>query len=157
RATDPQHRLILECAWETLEDAGCDPSRFPGLVGVFAVSSLSRYMLAVHAEPELGHTLHIYQLAVGNDKDYLAPRVSYKLGLEGPAFTVQTACSTSLVAVHLACQSLLNGECDLALAGGVSAPWPQESGYPWSEGMVSSPDGHCRAFDERGQGTVPGH
>jgi phthiocerol/phenolphthiocerol synthesis type-I polyketide synthase E len=157
RVTDPQHRLFLECAWEALEDAGCDPSRFPGLVGVFAGSSLSRYMLAVNADPDLGPYLDPYQLTVGNDKDFLATRVSYKLGLEGPAFTVQTACSTSLVAVHLACQSLLNGECDLALAGGASAPWPQESGYLWTEGMVLSPDGHCRAFSEHGQGTVPGH
>jgi phthiocerol/phenolphthiocerol synthesis type-I polyketide synthase E len=156
RATDPQHRLLLECAWEALEDAGCDPARFPGLIGVFAGTSLSRYMLAAHSAPDLGPTLDPYQLAVGNDKDYLATRVSYKLGLEGPAFTVQTACSTSLVAVHLACQSLLNGECDLALAGGVSAPFPQETGYLWVEGMVVSPDGHTRAFDERGQGTVAG-
>ncbi|MES1243977.1 MAG: SDR family NAD(P)-dependent oxidoreductase [Acidobacteriota bacterium] len=156
RVTDPQHRLLLECAWEALEDATCDPARFPGLVGVFAGSSLSRYMLAANAAPDLGPTLDPYQLAVGNDKDYLATRVSYKLGLEGPAFTVQTACSTSLVAVHLACQSLLNGECDLALAGGVSAPFPQETGYLWVEGMVVSPDGHTRAFDERGQGTVAG-
>ncbi len=156
RTTDPQHRLFLECAWEALEDAGCDPARFPGLVGVFAGSSLSRYMLAVHADPDLGPTLDPYQLAIGNDKDFLATRVSYKLGLEGPAFTVQTACSTSLVAVHLACQSLLSGECDLALAGGVAAAWQQEHGYQWTEGMVSSPDGHCRAFDERGQGTVAG-
>jgi acyl transferase domain-containing protein len=156
RTTDPQHRLFLECAWEALEDAGCDPARFPGLVGVFAGSSLSRYMLAVHSDPDLGPTLDPYQLAVGSDKDFLATRVSYKLNLEGPAFTVQTACSTSLVAVHLACQSLLNGECDLALAGGVAAPWRQDHGYHWTEGMVSSPDGHCRAFDERAQGTVAG-
>ena len=156
RTTDPQHRLFLECAWEALEDAGCDPARFPGLVGVFAGSSLSRYMLAVHSDPDLGPTLDPYQLAVGSDKDFLATRVSYKLNLEGPAFTVQTACSTSLVAVHLACQSLLSGECDLALAGGVAAPWQQDHGYHWTAGMVSSPDGHCRAFDEHSQGTVAG-
>jgi acyl transferase domain-containing protein len=157
RITDPQHRVFLECAWEALEDAGCDPGRFPGLVGVFAGCSLSRYMLAVHGDPDMARALDPFQLTVANDKDFLATRVSYKLGLEGPAFTVQTACSTSLVAVHLACQSLLGGECDLALAGGVSAPWPQESGYVWSEGMVLSPDGHTRAFDARGQGTVAGH
>jgi acyl transferase domain-containing protein len=157
RITDPQHRLFLECAWEALEDAGCDPARFPGLIGVFAGASFSRYMLAVHADPELGGTVDPFQLTVANDKDFLATRVSYKLGLEGPAFTVQTACSTSLVAVHLACQALLNGECDLALAGGVSVPWPQENGYLWTEGMVLSPDGHCRAFDESGQGTVAGN
>ncbi len=157
RITDPQHRVFLECAWEVLEDAGCDPGRFPGLVGVFAGCSLSRYMLAVHGDPDMARALDPFQLTVANDKDFLATRVSYKLGLEGPAFTVQTACSTSLVAIHLACQSLLGGECDLALAGGVSAPWPQESGYVWSEGMVLSPDGHTRAFDARGQGTVAGH
>jgi acyl transferase domain-containing protein len=157
RITDPQHRLFLETSWAALEDAGCDPSRFAGLIGVFAGCSLSRYMLHVHADPELARAVDSLQLTMANDKDYLATRVSYKLGLEGPAFTVQTACSTSLVAVHLACQSLLNGECDVALAGGVSVQWPQESGYQWTAGMALSPDGHCRAFDARGQGTVVGH
>jgi phthiocerol/phenolphthiocerol synthesis type-I polyketide synthase E len=157
RITNPQHRVFLECAWEALEDAGHDPARFSGLIGVFAGASMNRYLYDLYADPELTRGSDDFQLMVANDKDFLATRASYKLGLEGPAFTVQTACSTSLVAVHLACQSLLNGECDLALAGGVSVQWPQEAGYYWSEGMALSPDGHCRAFDANARGTVIGH
>ncbi|MBS2962968.1 SDR family NAD(P)-dependent oxidoreductase [Actinocrinis puniceicyclus] len=155
---DPQHRLFLECVWEALESAGCDPAAFDGRIGVFAGSSLNSYLLfnvmasrrdvASHGE---------YQTLLANDKDFLATRASYKLGLTGPAMTVQTACSTSLTAVHLACQSLLNGECDIALAGGVSVSVPLRGGYVYEQGGILSRDGRCRAFDAEADGTVAGN
>jgi phthiocerol/phenolphthiocerol synthesis type-I polyketide synthase E len=118
---DPQHRVFLECAWEALEDAAIDPAAFAGRIGVFAGCSFNHYLAhhLVSNRHQLGSG-RLYQALLENDKDYLAARVSYKLGLTGPSLVVQTACSTSLVAVHLACQSLLNGECDAALAGGIS-------------------------------------
>jgi amino acid adenylation domain-containing protein len=155
--TDPQHRLFLECAWHALEDAGCDPSRFPGAIGVYAGVSANMYLLRnVLANPEALLAGGGNQAMLGGDKDFLATRVSYKLDLRGPSFTVQTACSTSLVAVHLACRALLGGECEMALAGGVSATVPQIAGYFYQEGGIGSPDGHCRAFDAQAQGTVAG-
>ncbi|WP_404791157.1 SDR family NAD(P)-dependent oxidoreductase [Altericista sp. CCNU0014] len=154
--TDPQHRLFLECAWSSLEHAGYDPATYPGAIGVFAGSSLSRYWLNVYLNPAYKETVDPYKLAIANDKDFLATRVSYKLNLEGPSLTLQTACSTSLVAVHLAAQSLLNGECDMALAGGVSIGTSRKTGYRSVEGGISSPDGRCRAFDAAAQGTVGG-
>ncbi|RMF30773.1 MAG: polyketide synthase, partial [Chloroflexi bacterium] len=155
---DPQHRLFLECAWEALENAGYDPETFDGLIGVYAGASLSTYLL-FHLLPnrEVVESVHSDQIAIGNGRDYLPTRVSYKLNLRGPSVNVQTACSTSLVAVHLACQALLNYECDIALAGGVSVDVPQKRGYLYLEGGISSPDGHCRAFDARAQGTVGGN
>ncbi|MEM6793888.1 MAG: SDR family NAD(P)-dependent oxidoreductase, partial [Acidobacteriota bacterium] len=149
--TDPQQRLFLETAWQALESAGYDPSRFPGSVGVFAGADANSYAvtnLLLGAEG--------LQTLIGNDKDYLASRVAYKLDLRGPALTVQTACSTSLVAVHLACRSLLDRDSDLALAGGVGVFFPQKSGYVFEEGGILSPDGRCRAFDARAKGTVGG-
>jgi amino acid adenylation domain-containing protein len=155
--TDPQHRLFLECAWHALEDAGCDPSRFPGAIGVYAGVSANMYLLRnVLANPEALLAGGGNQAMLGGDKDFLATRVSYKLDLRGPSFTVQTACSTSLVAVHLACRALLGHECEVALAGGVSATVPQTAGYVYQEGGIGSPDGHCRAFDAQAQGTVAG-
>ncbi|HEX8185170.1 MAG TPA: polyketide synthase, partial [Blastocatellia bacterium] len=155
--TDPQHRVFLECAWEALENAGCDPERYKGPIGVFAGASISTYLFS-NVYPNLGFIGGVDNLPalLGNDKDYLATRVSYRLNLKGPSISVQTACSTSLVAVHLACQSLLNGECDLALAGGVTIRVPQESGYIYQEGGYLSPDGHCRAFDAKARGTAFG-
>lgn len=154
---DPQHRVFLECAWHALEDAGCDPARHEGSIGVFAGTSINTYLLQnLWTNPEVAGRLGSFQLALSNDKDFLATRVSYKLDLRGPSVTVQTACSTSLVATHLACQSLLAEECDLALAGGVSVLVPQTSGYVYQKGGVLSPDGHCRAFDARAAGTVGG-
>ncbi|HVV71088.1 MAG TPA: beta-ketoacyl synthase N-terminal-like domain-containing protein, partial [Verrucomicrobiae bacterium] len=154
---DPQHRLLLECAWEAFEDAGYDPARCNGQTGVFAGCSLSAYLWRnLASNPKLVATVGGYQLMVSNDKDFLATRISYKLGLKGPGITVQTACSTSLVAVQLACQSLLSGQCDLALAGGASIRIPQKAGYIFQDGMIMSPDGHCRAFDARAAGTVSG-
>ncbi|HWI61390.1 MAG TPA: polyketide synthase, partial [Symbiobacteriaceae bacterium] len=152
---DPQHRIFLEVAWEALERAGYDPESYPGLVGVFAGVAHNSYLLR-HLAPRPEFQADPFQVMLANDKDALATRVAYKLNLRGPALTVQTACSTSLVAVHLACQSLLSGECDMALAGGVSVMLPQKHGYLYQEGMIFSPDGHCRAFDARAGGTVFG-
>ena len=150
---DPQQRIFLECAWEAIEDAGYICDRYPGLVSVFAGTSINTYLLAnLLANPAVLETVGAYQVMVANDKDFLATRVNYKLNLRGAGMTVQTACSTSLVAVQLAWQSLLDGQCDLALAGGVSAGFPQKAGYLYQEGMIFSPDGHCRPFDEKGQG-----
>lgn len=155
--TDPQQRLFLECAWDALESAGCDPANRGATIGVFAGSSLSTYLL-FHLYPSIASVNNSsdLQVLIGNDKDYLATLCAYKLGLRGPAVNVQTACSTSLVAVHLACQSLLNRECDVALAGGVTVRLPARAGYLYEEGGILSPDGHCRPFDACAQGTVFG-
>lgn len=160
---DPQQRVFLECAWEALEHAGYDSARYPGTIGLYAGHSLNTYLLAnLCAGREWidefldGRNVGSFQTFLGNDKDYLTSRVAYKLNLRGPAVTVQTACSTSLVAVCLACQSLLTQQSDIALAGGVSIGFPQKKGYLYREGGITSPDGHCRAFDARAQGTVFG-
>ncbi|WP_437675093.1 type I polyketide synthase [Sorangium sp. So ce131] len=155
-ALDPQHRLFLECAWEAFENAGIDPERAGGRVGVYAGSSLNDYLF--HLFPGGARLESAADIAalLALDKDFLTTRVSYKLNLEGPSIAVQTACSTSLVALHLACQGLLSGDCDLALAGGVSISIPQKVGYLYQEGAIGSPDGHCRAFDAEARGTVAG-
>ena len=160
---DPQHRLFLECASEALEDAGCDPETYGGTVGVWAGSSLNTYLLAnlcgTRAEiEELVHSYQVgnYPILAGNDKDFLPTRVSYKLNLTGPSLSVGTGCSTSLVAVASACQSLLTGQCRMALAGGVSVAFPQTRGYEYLPGGMVSPDGACRAFDAEAAGTVFG-
>jgi acyl transferase domain-containing protein len=155
--TDPQHRVFLECAWEALESAGCDPASFNGLIGVYAGSGACTYLINnLITRRDVRDAVGNFQLLLGNEKDYLASRVSYKLNLKGPSVVVQTACSTSLVAVHLACESLLTGECDLALAGGVSITLPQQIGYRYQEAGILSPDGHCRAFDADAKGTIFG-
>lgn len=155
---DPQQRVFLECAWEALENAGYDPETYKGRIGVYAGVDMNTYLLFnLGSNPALLRSAGGFQVMITNDKDYLSTRVSYKLDLKGPSLTVQTACSTSLVAAHLAWQSLLNGECDMALAGGVSISVPQKAGYLYQEGMVYSPDGHCRAFDARAQGIVFGN
>ncbi|HEX6097852.1 MAG TPA: beta-ketoacyl synthase N-terminal-like domain-containing protein [Thermoanaerobaculia bacterium] len=153
---DPQHRVFLECAWEALEDAG-HVSGEDARIGVFAGCSMSSYLISNLFETLGRDTPDIFDAAVANDKDFFATRVSYKLDLRGPAVSIQTACSTSLVAVHAACQSLLTGECDLAIAGGVTIRVPQEAGYRFTEGSILSPDGHCRPFDAEAQGTVFGN
>jgi amino acid adenylation domain-containing protein len=155
--TDPQHRIFLECAWEALENAGYDCREYKGSVGVFAGASTNLYLMNLLSRPGLIKTVGLLQAMIGNDKDHLATRVSYKLNLSGPSLSIQTACSTSLVATHLACQSLLGGECDIALAGGVSVTFPQKRGYSYVDGGILSPDGHCRVFDARAAGTVPGN
>ncbi|MDY7007683.1 MAG: type I polyketide synthase [Cyanobacteriota bacterium] len=154
---DPQQRLFLECSWETIEKGGYNPETYQGLIGVYAGVGMNDYLLKnLYPNSEISSTVNSYQLMLASDKDYLATRVAYKLNLRGPAVNVQTACSTSLVAVHLACQSLLNGECDMALAGGASIHLPQKSGYLYQEGMIASPDGHCRTFDAKAKGTNGG-
>ena len=145
--TDPQHRVLLECAWEALETANIVPDRFDGAIGVFAGADLNTYLLFNLADRKPLDTQNYFEMSVANDKDYLATKISYKLNLTGPSLTVQSACSTSLVAVHLACQNLLDYQCDLALAGGVSITVPQERGYLYQEGGALSADGYCRAFD----------
>ena len=155
--TDPQQRLFLECAWEAFENAGYDVEKFSGLIGVYAGTSMNTYLLNLYANAELVNSIGPLQIGMANDKDFLSTRVSYKLNLKGPSLTVQTACSTSLVAVHLAAQSLLDGQCDMALAGGVSVTLPQKTGYLYQEGGIHSPDGHCRAFDINGGGFVKGN
>ncbi|QSJ14565.1 acyltransferase domain-containing protein [Nostoc sp. UHCC 0702] len=154
--TDPQHRLFLECAWSALENSGYNPENYSGAIGVYAGSGLSGYLYNVYNNENIRNSVDGHQISIGGDKDYLSTRVSYKLNLQGPSYTIQTACSTSLVAVHLACQNLLNGECDMALAGGVSISALRKHGYFYKEGSIGSPDGHCRAFDAKAQGTVGG-
>jgi acyl transferase domain-containing protein len=155
--TDPQHRVFLECAWEALEDAGYDPDRTRLRIGVFAGTGTNSYFQNnLVSNPHLTTSLNYLQRSMATDNDYLSTRVSYKLNLKGPSLTIQTACSTSLVATHLACQSLLNGECDMALAGGVSIRIPQIAGYLYQEGSTLSSDGRCRAFDASAQGMMAG-
>ena len=153
---DPQHRLFLECAWETFEHAGYVGDRIEGAVGVFASCGLSEYMFKnVLANEAVAQSVGEWLIRhTGNDTNFLATRVSYELNLRGPSMNVQTACSSTLVAVHLACQSLLSGECDLALAGGSVISPIQDRGYFYKEGEILSPDGHCRAFDAKSAGTI---
>jgi acyl transferase domain-containing protein len=161
--TDPQHRLLLETAWEALENAGYDTERFAGSIGVFAGCSQNTYLLCnLASHPEfLTEYLSFQQMGahpsmLGNDKDFLATRIAYKMNLRGPSIAVQCACSTSLVAVVQACQNLLTFQCDLALAGGVSVTFPQKRGYVHEEGSLVSADGTCRPFDAAAGGTVFG-
>ena len=153
---DPQHRHFLECAWEAIENAGHSAGEFSGSIGVFAGSGMNAYMIHnLLNNRSLMESAGLFLIRqTGNDKDVLATRVSYQLDLRGPSLTVQTACSTSLVAVHLACQSLLDCECDMALAGGVTIEIPHAQGYVYREGEILSRDGHCRAFDAASSGTV---
>ncbi|BBC27196.1 type I polyketide synthase [Pseudanabaena sp. ABRG5-3] len=155
---DPQHRLFLECAWEALENAGYDPETYQGAIGVYAGTGTNSYLYnnLVPMMQNLDATV-AFQVFLGNDKDFVATRTSYKLNLKGPSINVSTACSTSLVVVHLASQSLLSGECDMVLVGGVSIRVPQKTGYLYQQGMIYSPDGHCRAFDAQSQGTIGGN
>ncbi len=153
---DPQHRLFLEGAWQALEVAGYDPKRFAGRIGVYGGASLNDHLLRVAGNREAAAAAGGMVAKIALDKDFLTTRVSYKLGLAGPSVAVQTACSTSLVAVHLACRAVLAGECELALAGGVSLRNLRGEGYLYEEGGVLSPDGHCRTFDAAAAGTVSG-
>ena len=163
RSTDPQHRLFLQTAFHAIEDAGYDPAEIEGSVGVYATSTTSGYLLhniMSNHDPNVvmgqGITFDMVNLSMQNDKDYLATKVAYALNLRGPALSVQTACSSALVAVHLACQSILNGECELALAGGASLRIPHHVGYWYAPGSMVSPTGHCRPFDARSDGTIFG-
>ncbi len=155
---DPQHRHFLECCWEALEHAAHPPETFEGPIGVYAGCGMGSYFyFNLCTRPELVRDVGMFLLRhTGNDKDFLATRASYLLDLRGPAIGVQTACSTSLVAAHLACQSLISRECDMALAGGVTIELPHRRGYHYQEGEILSPTGHCHAFDHRAQGTIFG-
>jgi acyl transferase domain-containing protein/thioesterase domain-containing protein/acyl carrier protein len=155
---DPQHRQFLEVAWESLENAGHPPEHFAGQIGVYAGCGMGSYFyFNICSNTDLVDQTGMFLLRhTGNDKDFLATRVSHIFDLKGPSINVQTACSTSLVAVHFASQALLNGECDMALAGGVTIELPHARGYLYTEGEILSPDGHCHAFDHRAQGTVFG-
>lgn len=158
RAMDPQHRLFLEGAWTALEDAGYGGRDRGGRVGVYGGVGLNTYWLRyITKDAGLMSLLGGWQASILNDKDFAPTRVSYHLDLKGPSISVNTACSASLVAVHLACQSLLTYECDLALAGGVTVEFPQEEGVLFREGMVYAPDGRCRPFDAAGRGIVDGN
>lgn len=160
---DPQQRLFLECCWETFEDAGYDPAVYAGAIGVFAGTSMSTYFLSrIAAAPGFiesftsGYQIANYPEMMGNNPDFLSTRVSYKFNLRGPSFTMQAGCSTSLLAVCQACQSLLTYQSDMALAGGVSITLPQKRGYFCQEGGMGSADGHTRTFDADARGTVFG-
>lgn len=154
---DPQHRVFLECAWAALEDAGYDPEQYDGLIGVFGGIARNTYFLNnLASQPDFLDSVGEYQAMLGSEKDFPATRVAYKLNLKGPAINLQTACSTSGVAVHMACQSLLSGDCHIALAGGGRVLVPTQGGYWYEEGGTLSPDGHCRAFDAKAKGMVRG-
>ncbi len=153
---DPQHRLLLECAWEAFEHAGYVGEAVEGPVGVFATCGMNEYMIKnVMTNPEVMANVGEWLVRhTGNDTNFLATRISYELNLRGPSVNVQTACSSALVAIHVACQSLLNGECDLALAGGATLYAEQNKGYFWREGEIFSTDGHTRSFDASATGTT---
>ncbi len=151
---DPQHRVFLQCCYHALENAGHTADGFDGRVGVYAGSAMNTYFLYANLAERFAEDYLPTLLA--SDKDFLSTRVSYQLNLTGPSLTIQTACSTSLVAVHTACQSLINEECDMAMAGGVSIRVPHIAGHQAEEGSVFSPDGHCRPFDASAAGTIFG-
>ncbi|HEY6802285.1 MAG TPA: type I polyketide synthase [Pyrinomonadaceae bacterium] len=156
--TDPQQRLFLECAWEALENAGYNSEKYEGLIGLYAGVCQNTYLVNnLFTNPDAVEDTSGIQIDIKNDKDYLTTHVSYKLNLKGPSVTVQTACSTSLVAIHQSCASLFSGECDMALAGGVCVGVPQTLGYLYKEGGILSPDGHCRPFSAEAAGTVGGN
>ncbi|MEU6237408.1 beta-ketoacyl synthase N-terminal-like domain-containing protein, partial [Kitasatospora sp. NPDC047058] len=153
---DPQHRVFLETAWEALEHSGHVPSRLTGRVGVFGGAGTNNYLANIHSNPDVVDAIGRTQVLLGNELGFLASRVAYKLDLRGPSVSLRTACSTSLVAVHLACRALRDGDCETALAGGVFVNPDQERGYLHQDGSFLSPDGHCRPFDARAAGTVFG-
>ncbi|MHC5728398.1 MAG: beta-ketoacyl synthase N-terminal-like domain-containing protein, partial [Nostoc sp.] len=165
---DPQQRLLLQSSWECLEDAGYNPNSYQGAIAMFAGASMNTYFInncypnrgqldtTDELQPFTLDSMGGFQTMVANDKDYLTMRISYKLNLRGPSVNVQTACSTGLAVVHLACQSLLSGDSDMALAGAASVNSPQKIGYLYQEGSIISPDGHCRAFDAQANGTIFG-
>ena len=154
---DPQLRLLLECSWSALEDAGYSYKYDKGTVGVYIGTSSSFEWRSNILKNKNYNALDKYKISLLTEEHYFSTQISYRLGLTGPSVTVLSACSSSLGAIHFACRSLLMGECDIALAGGVSITLPINSGYQYHEGMMFSPDGHCRAFDEKAEGTVPGN
>ncbi|MDJ0629456.1 MAG: SDR family NAD(P)-dependent oxidoreductase [Rhodobacter sp.] len=155
---DPQHRQFLEVAWEALEVAGHPPDSVDGSIGVYAGCGMGSYFyFNLCSNPDLVHETGTFLLRhTGNDKDFLSTRVSHVFDLKGPSINLQTACSTSLVAVHFACRALREGDCKMALAGGATIVLPHGRGYLYNENEILSPDGHCHAFDHRAKGTVFG-
>lgn len=151
---DPQQRLLLECAWEALENAGYNTSQYTDPIGIFAGTAMNTYFMNDQFQSDF--VTNYIPTLIANDKDFLCTRISYKLNLRGPSVTVQTACSTALVAVHMACQSVLNQECEIALAGAMSVKVPHIAGYFYHEGGVVSSDGHCRPFDAKADGCIFG-
>ncbi|MEV8097876.1 type I polyketide synthase [Kitasatospora sp. NPDC085879] len=157
QARDPQQRLFLETAYAALERAGVDPGNARHRIGVYAGGATNRYAdLNVRRNADAVRTYGEVGIQTTNHNDYISTIVSYKLGLDGPAMTVATACSTSLVAVHLACQAIAAGECDIAIAGGVEVEMPYATGYRWVPGSIYSPDGLCRSYDADAGGTTFG-
>ncbi|HYC30120.1 MAG TPA: polyketide synthase, partial [Chitinophagaceae bacterium] len=153
---DPQFRLFHECVWNALEDAGYAKDGYNGLIGLYAGASGNfQWQKKLKESKKYANRKGLTSIQFV-ERDFLPTLVSYNLNLKGPSYNVQTACSTSLVAVHLACQAILNGECDIALAGGVSVPYGLDQGYVYQEGSIFSPDGHCRAFDARSKGCIHG-
>ncbi|HEY6348108.1 MAG TPA: beta-ketoacyl synthase N-terminal-like domain-containing protein [Candidatus Angelobacter sp.] len=153
---DPQHRVLLECAWEALEHAGYDAVAYPGRIGLFAGSGSTQYLFELLCNPGIHDLVDAFTLFICGEKDFLATRIGYKMNLRGPCVTVQTACSTSLVGIVMACQSLLNYQSDIALAGGVTLSTSQVGGYLYQEGGIRSPDGHTRTFDADARGSCAG-
>jgi len=153
---DPQQRVFLECAWEALEHSGYDPTICKDAIGLFAGARTDTYLFNLFCNRQVSETMDAFEIGLGNDLAFLPTRVSHKLNLRGPSCAVHTACSTSLVAVHQACQSLLIDECRMALAGGIAINIPQRTGYLYQPGGIVSPDGHCRPFDAEAQGTIFG-
>ena len=155
--TDPQHRIFLECAWEAFETAGYLPEAYDGSIGVFAGCGMNQYLLQnVISNRHMANMISERQMQVFSDKDFLSTRVSYKFDLKGPSYDIQTACSTSLAAVHVACQNLLDYQCDMAISGGANIQLPRVGGFLHSDGDMRSADGICRAFDADANGTVFG-
>src|SRR5947209_5978437 len=155
--TDPQIRLFLECAWEVLEFAGWNPEKFPGMIGVYAGMSFSSYVWQLAGEDTDGDSVSAFRILLGGaEKDHLATTISYRLNLRGPSLNIQTACSTSLAAVHSAARAVMTYECDMAIAGGATVNVPQLSGYMYEPGGIASVDGHCRSFDAQASGSVSG-
>src|SRR5688572_15243750 len=154
---DPQHRLFLECAWELMEQAGYDSETYPGRVAVYGSANLSTYLMRnVLTNPEMRETTSSFQTMITNDKDFVATRVSYKMNLKGPSLSVATLCSSGAVAIHMGCQTLLNYQSDIALAGAISLQVSRNEAFFYQEGGIGDPDGHCRAFDAKASGTVSG-
>ncbi len=153
---DPQMRLFHECVWEAFEDAGYESGSYAGRIGLYSGGESSSFWETLTSLSQIGQLMNPLILGNLNNKDYLSSRIAYKFNLRGPSVTMNTACSTSLVAIHFAVQGLLNRECEIALAGGVRVMLPGKTGYLYQEGMIQSPDGHCRAFDARANGTVGG-
>lgn len=153
---DPQTRIFHQCAWHALEDAGYNSESYKGAIGLYAGAGSSLYWESLTLLSGKCEEMGVFEASHLNNKDFLSTRIAYKLNLKGPCFTVQSACSTSLVAIHLACQGILNGECDMALAGGIKINIQKKNGYLYQEGMIASPDGHCRAFDAEAKGIISG-